>query len=361
MHAMTSLKAFIAHARSKGMDHATIRLLLLSSGWKERDIITAMSEEGLDMPVPVPQDGGSARDAFLHLLTFTALYSSIISGMMLLFEYVNRLLPDPALGESALYESDLSYIRWLLAVLLVSFPLLAFLWRILHREFVANPEKLTSGVRRWLTYLTLFITACAMVGDLIALVFSLLQGEFTVRFFLKVFIVFVLTGVPFGYYFSVLRMQPDMYRKWRHHRHFVFSSCVLALATFVWGIVLVGSPAYGRAQRFDEQRVSDLRAIENEVLNNVYGQNRYALPAPTVLPKALPKTLDEVAKNAQYQKLSVVDPDTGVPYEYKVTSATRFQLCATFTLQRSQQYDIFWDHPAGHHCYEFNALDAQGK
>lgn len=358
---MSSLKSFITHARSKGMDHATIRLLLLSSGWKERDIINAMSEESLEMPVPMPQDGGSARDAFLHLLTFTALYSTVISGMALLFQYINRALPDPALGESYINNTDYSFIRWLLAVLLVSFPLLGFLWRTLHREFVANPEKLTSGVRRWLTYLTLFVTACAIIGDLIALVFSLLQGEFTLRFFLKVLVVAVLTGVPFGYYFSVLRMQPDVYRKWRHHRHFVVAACVMAVTTFVWGIILVGSPAYGRAQQFDNQRVNDFRAIQSEIYNYVYGARRYDVPAPATLPKALPKTLEEVVAQAQYERPNITDPSTGVPYEYKITSPTTFELCAIFDLEQNEKYNIFWEHPKGHHCYVFNALEPQGK
>lgn len=361
MPSMTSLKAFITHARSKGMDLATIRLLLLSAGWKEKDVITAMSEESLDMPVPVPQDVGSARDAFLHLLTFTALYSSVISTLALLFTYINHLLPDPALGESALYDTDVSYIRWLLAVLFVSFPLLAFLWRTLHREFVNNPEKLTTGVRRWLTYLTLFITACAMIGDLIALVFSLLQGEFTLRFFLKVLIVFVMTGVPFSYYFSVLRMQPDMYRKWRYHKHYVIAAALIAVVTFVWGLALVGSPIRGRMERLDEQRVSDLQAIEGEIYNISYGQNRYTVPAPTALPKPLPKTLADVVANAQYQKPNITDPDTGAPYEYVITTPTHFQLCATFSLALNEQYNVFWNHPAGHHCFDFNALEPQGK
>lgn len=358
---MTTLKTFIAHARSKGMDHATIRLLLLSSGWKERDIITAMSEESLDMPVPVPQDGGSARDAFLHLLTFTALYASVISTMILLFQYINRFLPDAALGESPLYESDVSFIRWQLAILLVAFPLLAYLWKTLHREFVHSPEKLTTGVRRWLTYLTLFVTACAMIGDLIALVFSLLQGELSVRFLLKVLVVFALTGIPFSYYFSVLRMQPDLYRKWRYHRHFASAAACVAGVTFFWGIFLAGSPMYGRMQRFDEQRLNDLRTLQNEVYNIVYGQNRYAPEPVRALPKPLPDTLEDIVANAQYQRPATADPSTGEEYAYRVVSPTLFELCATFDLARNQQYDIFWNHPAGRHCFQFDARESQGK
>ena len=60
------VRDFITHARKKGMDHATIRVLLLSAGWKEREIAEALSAEGLDKPIPLPPDSGGARDAFFQ-------------------------------------------------------------------------------------------------------------------------------------------------------------------------------------------------------------------------------------------------------------------------------------------------------
>src|SRR5687768_17120052 len=110
----TSLQDFISHARTKGMDHQTIRMLLLSAGWKEKDIARAMTEESLDMPIPMPQETGGARDAFFHLLTFASFYTTAISLVSLFFTYINRLFPDPALGETYTYY-DLSGIRWSIA------------------------------------------------------------------------------------------------------------------------------------------------------------------------------------------------------------------------------------------------------
>src|SRR5512143_3650954 len=95
------LAAFLEHARAKGMDHGTIRMLLLSAGWKEKDVAKALAEHSLDLPVPAPPDGGGARDAFLYLCGFAALYASAISAVSLLFAYVNRLFPDPAMGDAA--------------------------------------------------------------------------------------------------------------------------------------------------------------------------------------------------------------------------------------------------------------------
>ena len=369
-HMSSSISSFIAHARSKGMDHQTIRMLLLSAGWKERDISQALASETLDMPVPLPPDArlrqgfggqaGSARDAFFHLLSFTALVSTVVSMIFLGFDFLNRLLPDPAFPN---YYDDVSSVRWELAVLFVSFPLFLWMSRLLQKEYARHQEKLASGVRRWLTYLTLFVTACTLVGDLIALIFSLLQGEVTMRFFFKVIVILVLAGLPFRYYLYSLRIAPERFVGHRLHKRYLSCGIALVLVSVIGALYVTGSPLRGRAERFDEQRVNDLRSIQSEVLNIVYGNQR-GMPSATPikhLPRPLPKTLDEVQQNSVYQKLNLIDPETGLPYEYLHPSDHEFQLCAVFTFPRDQQYDIFWNHPAGQKCFEFDALDSQGK
>src|SRR3989338_956385 len=140
----SSLESFIAHARSKDMDHQTIRMLLLSAGWKEHDVAIAIGAEGLDVAVPVPPDAGGARDAFFHLLAFAG---------------VNRWFPDAALERYVTDESFRAGIRWPLAALIVSFPIFLWMSRLLLKEMRMHSEKQSSGVRRWLTYLTLFVAA----------------------------------------------------------------------------------------------------------------------------------------------------------------------------------------------------------
>jgi hypothetical protein len=61
-------------------------------------------------------------------------------------------------------------------------------------------------VRRWLTYLTLFIAACVLIGDFVSLVYNVLGGELTVRFVLKVLTVGIIAGTVFWYYLSELRL-----------------------------------------------------------------------------------------------------------------------------------------------------------
>ncbi len=360
----SSLASFISHARSKNLDHQTIRMLLLSAGWKEKDISEAMASESLGMPVPMPPDAGSARDAFFLLLSFTSLASTVGSLIFLAFDFLNRLLPDAAFP-TYYYSDNLSSVRWELAILIVSYPLYIWMSRLLLREYAAHHEKLASGVRRWLTYLILFVTACMLVGDLIALIFNLLQGEITVRFLLKVAAVLVLAGLPFRYYLYSLRIPAERFSGHKIHMRYFYCSVAIVLAAVVGAFVVAGSPLRGRAERFDEQRITDLRAIQNETLNIAWGNQRYVVPPsgtpPTATPHELPQTLQEIAANASYEKISTLDPETGAPYEYAVLSPTSFELCATFSLPRDQQYDIFWNHPAGRHCFTTNTLDQQNR
>ncbi len=355
---MNELKQFIAHARQKGMDHSTIRMLLLSAGWKEKDIAEAVTEESLDMPIPLPTDGGGARDAFFHLLSFVSLYTTVISTIILFFTYINKLFPDAALEQ---YQTDetgrLTTIRWSVAAIIVSYPLFVWISRILIKEMSKHTEKAVGGVRRWLTYFTLFVTASALMGDVITLIFYLLEGELSVRFLLKVTVVLGIAGAVFLYYFLSMRLDLVRAKTLGLHRNFFWGSAVIILITLIWGIILTGSPMSERERKFDDRRVEDLRSIQGEIGNIIYGI-KPNIPSPSELVQVypLPQTLEEVQKSAVYQKVTIMDPETGEPYVYTVQDATHYALCATFNSTRDLDYDIFWNHPAGYHCFEVDAV-----
>ncbi len=355
----STLQPFIAHARSKGMDHQTIRMLLLSSGWKEKDIVEALSEATLDMPVPAPEDRGGAREAFFHLLAFVTLYASVVSVLVLLFEYLNRLFPDVAFDPS--YYDDSSFIRWFIAMLIVSFPLFAWMSKLITRDIAKNPERSWSPVRRWLTYLTLFVTAGVLIGDGITLLFFLLEGEISIRFILKVLAVLAVAGSVFGYYFLALKLSPNDPKTGQLNRSFAIGAWVVAIGVIAWGMFFAGTPLAQRARRMDDLRVNHLRTIQQEIYNVIYdGSDRYNDGKPfTSLPNPIPSTLDEVLEKAEYQRPEIRDPETGDLYGYLVVRepVNEFELCATFDTVRDLDYDIFWNHPAGEHCYVFKALD----
>lgn len=347
----TDLSTFIEHARSKGMDHSTIRMLLLSAGWKEKEISQALTEQTLEMSVPLPPDTGGARDAFFHLLTFTAFYSVVISLSVLLFTYINRFFPDAALASYG-YSDDLSSVRWFVAAIIVAYPLYALLSRFLQKDMQEHPEKSASGIRRWLTYLTLFVAASALTGDVITLVFFLLEGELSVRFILKVLVVLLLAGGSFWYYFSSLKIHPGTAAFARLHRVFFWSTLAIVLATLLWGVWLAGSPLSERMRKFDERKVEDLQTILQEV-RNIAVDTR---DVEWVLSKPIPQSLQQVQEEAQYTRPDIVDPQTGEAYGYEVLGQSTVRLCATFNAPRDQEYDVRWNHEAGVQCFEFDVL-----
>lgn len=355
----TSLNDFIEHARKKGMDHGTIRMLLLSAGWKEKDVAQALSAQTLDMPVPPPPDVGGAREAFFHLLTFACLYTGITSLIVLLFTYVNRLLPDAAVDGVFAPDADLSSIRWWMAALIVTSPLFLWLSRSLLRDIDRHPDRALSGVRRWLTYLTLFAAAMTMVGDAIALVFNVLDGELSLRFLLKVLIVLALAGLTFVYYFVSLRGAAR--REESFHRAFGITTAVIAILSVAWGLWLAGSPAAQRLRKLDERRVQDLQTIQSEITAIVYGGQPARSPSVPKPVKPLPATLQEVLSQAQYQRPSIADPQTGQPYEYVVRDPRRYDLCAVFSAPLDQPFNVRWNHPAGHQCFSFDVQEGMTK
>jgi hypothetical protein len=91
--------------------------------------------------------------------------------------------------------------------LIVAFPVFIFVSHRISRAVEKDPSKRASGVRKWLTYATLFIAASVLIGDTTTLVFNVLGGELTIRFILKVITVGAIAGVVFGYYLWDLRKE----------------------------------------------------------------------------------------------------------------------------------------------------------
>jgi hypothetical protein len=205
------LAQFIEHARQRGMDHATIFLLLQSTGWKEQEIASAIAAGELEMPIPERAGVGSARDAFFHLLAFTALYSWASSLVFLLFTYISFAFPDPASPPSTYaIEAALAGTRVALATLIVAYPLFGLTWWFLLREIRRYPDKAKSGVRRWLTSLSLFVATVVLLGNTITVVYYLVEGDLTVRFLLKVAVLFLVAGAILAYLAQTLRSEAEV-------------------------------------------------------------------------------------------------------------------------------------------------------
>lgn len=203
------LNLFVREALQKGQSREEIRKALKSASWGEDEVSRALdSFADVPFPVPVPRRRPylSAREAFMYLLTFLTLYISAISFGTLLFQFINRWLPD-IVPYGTYYDTTTEAIRWSASSLLIAYPLFLFMSWLLRREIAKDPDKRASKIRKWLTYITLFIAAGVIIGDLITLVFNMLGGELTLRFILKVLTVGGISGAIFGYYLWDLRKE----------------------------------------------------------------------------------------------------------------------------------------------------------
>ena len=359
---------FVEHARDKGMDHATIRQLLLSAGWKDRDIADVFCTRDLELPIPKPAAVSAvrprgrqesvwprrARDAFLHLLAFGALFTCATSLVLLLVTYINLAFPDPAWRTSyAQLQETLSIIRLQLAIVIVSFPIFLILWNFLLREVSGDPEKAKGGIRRWLGYLMVFVGALTLSGDVMSLIYLLLEGQLTTRFLLQAAVLLLIAGGVVLYLVLTLRREAEAEATTsKIHTVFSVASSLVVIVAVVWGVALVGSPGTARLQRFDRQRLVDLQTIFREVQSLCRDPD-----IKDQLKRPLPKTLDELAALARSERINLTDPETGQRYQYTVKDTTIYELCTTFSMERDSDVDVFWNHSSGSHCFTVDALD----
>lgn len=200
------LRVFVRESLGKGVARKDIQKVLEDATWSAdqiEDALAAFANVDFPVPVPRPQPSLSAREAFLYLMLFTALYVSAINLGDLLFVFIDHFFPDPALEPSDALSFD--RIRFGISALIVAFPVFLWVNRLISRALVETPVLRVSPIRKWLTYLTLFIAATVVIGDITTLIYNLLGGELTIRFVLKVLVVGGMAGSIFWYYLQDLR------------------------------------------------------------------------------------------------------------------------------------------------------------
>ena len=275
------------------------------------------------------------KDFFVFIGAMVALYASAVSLLNLLFEIINASFPD-ALNFS--YDRFSSGMRWSIASLLIVFPLYIFLSWFINRDLAVNPLKKNLGIRKWLTYLTLFIAGVTIITDLIILSTLFFGGEITARFAFKVLAMLIVAGVIFAYYLYDLRR--DVGQKSSQMKMLVWAVSFGVLASIIGGFFIIGSPFTLRMKRFDERRVNDLQNIQYQIVN--FYQRKGVLP----------NSLDELKDPLSGFNIPL-DPDTNASYEYeKVTdlptgqaslpagkAGLSFKLCADFSLESDALID----------------------
>lgn len=126
-------------------------------------------------------------------------------------------------------------------------------------------------------------------------------------------------------------------------RAILTAASVLITASAIAGIAVIGSPGSGRLQQLDAGRVADLQGIMTAT-DLYFARN-----------DRLPGSLEELDQDPR-AAVNTNDPGSGAVYEYQVTGAESYRLCAVFDGESveppARSGAEFWRHGAGRVCFD---------
>src|SRR3989338_6320887 len=287
------------------------------------------------------QNRTSAKDFFLHLGSIVDLYVVAGNFINLLFKIINEAYPEVAAYSYYYYQGG-SQISLSVATLIVVFPVFVLLSRMVHKTYEESPEKKSLGIRKWLTYITLFVAGIMLVGHLVTVLYKFLDGQdLTAAFLLKALVVLLVSGAVFGFYLQDIRDKISS----RSRKILAISVAVIILISIILGFGILGSPQNQRLLRLDNQKISDLQGIQWQVIN--YWQMNGMIPESM--------------------------PSLPIDIEYKKTNQMTFELCAQFNresvveqdpraidigypMKESLMQNNDWSHKAGYYCTTLSLL-----
>ncbi len=283
------------------------------------------------------------KDFFLWAGAMVALYAGVVSFIALLFNYIEYAFPN-ALAYGSPYSRGISY---QMASLIVLTPVLLVLMRMIRGTIAKDPSRQDIWVRRWALYLTVFIAGATVVGDLIILLTTFLQGhELTAGFLLKTLVVLLVAGAAFLHFLADLRGYYGAHPG--RASMIMWSVGVCVVIAIVSGFLIVGTPYQARMYLQDQQKISDLQGIQSQIV--LFYQQKEELPE-TLLELEDPLSGYAVPTDAQ----------TGEPYRYEKTGNLSFSICAAFNKESRGDIETRpvygfeqenWQHPAGEHCFD---------
>lgn len=291
----------------------------------------------------------TAKHFVLQLGSLVSLYLSLGFLLTLLFGVINIMFPDAINGYWET-ESAHSNVRLGIAMVIVFFPTYLVLTRLVNNLRRTEKDGAYLSLTKWLVYLSLLVGGGVLLGDLVAVIMTFLDGEITQRFILKAFAVLIVVGAAFHYY--ILDSRGFWLKNEQKSVMFAMGALVAVIASLGFGFANIETPAAVREQKLDATQVSDLQQIQWRVQD-------YAMTN-----KKLPESLDQLGEPAVQTA-----PEDRTAYRYNVTSEG-FELCANFAQPSTESENMMyptstgieakmmiqnpdnWQHKAGEVCFK---------
>lgn len=291
----------------------------------------------------------TAKNFALQLGSLISLYVSISALTALLFGIITIFYPDTA-QNSWEYEGATSTIRASIAFLFIFFPTYIILTRLVNT--IRRTEHGTYlTLTKWLIYLSLLIGGGVLLGDLVFVLMSFLNGELTIRFVLKAVALFGVVSAAFVYYVLDARN----YWQAQENKSKLYAALMGAFVVVVviFGLTKIETPSQVRETNIDRAQVYDLQNIQS------YIESYYQVQG------TLPKSIDQLYEGLEAPTAS----ESRAPYTFVLLTDRSYKLCAEFVFASSKsekaQYseaiviDEFgrknsynWEHGTGKWCFE---------
>lgn len=222
------LSVFIKAKRELGLSDDEIRTKLLGSGWKSEDVEQALRGEAEDdVPKPnyseeTPKKAKMANVdqwvAFEHILMFISLFIFVVATTLLLGIFINKWFPIETISSQAVnynYGATANYekpiIRVYLAIIIVSYPIFAFLFLKTTRRIKHNLEEQFLPSRRKLIYITLIATFLEFFVGVVIAIYRLISGDLYLNSVLHLLMRMMISGIIFGYYLIEVRKSHEKF------------------------------------------------------------------------------------------------------------------------------------------------------
>lgn len=288
----------------------------------------------------------SAKHAFWYLLSLFSLVSMAFATGGIVFQIINKLVADDVLSGSAAYID--SAMKFSMSTLLIAAPIFYWMITLIHKSLSTGELEGESQIRKWLTYLVLFISSVTMIGWFIGLVNDFLNGELTLKFGLKFLTVLVITAAIFSFYFYDIRRKDIVGSINKIVKIYFYASLLVVLAVFIASFFIIENPAETRRKKADNMITNNFDSIAMAV-DQYYNDNG----------NKLPENLDKLlSSDVVYLREENLRDVTDKRYDYKVVNKDTYQLCATFSTSNKDlpkgeaMYYVSsrWIHDAGYQC-----------
>lgn len=282
---------------------------------------------GANVPsLPVEEKKSPAFHLFLYLVSFLSLGFVITGTIGNFFQMINKYLPDPVNSDQYYdYDFNQEFLKFAISALIVAAPIYFGVLYLINKKLDNGDIRPSSLVRKFVTYLAMFVFSAMSLGSLVSLVYNYLDGELTQKIFLKIVVFFGVSLFYLGFYFWEIRRTDFLAKKFYP---LYFASIFIAAVALIVGFIVVDSPRVVREKKQDREIVYEMQNFSSR-LDEAYRKN---------------KKLPEVGQ--QDIKL-----ERGI--RYTRIDDINYELCASFKHAAKKQFSTDeWAHPAGDYCFK---------